>query len=277
MQLAVFVRKSHKWLALFVGIQALLWTVTGLYMTAVHIDYIHGDHLIRTPGPAPYDLAALADPGPLIAATPEAKALRLSRVLGQPAYVVEGAGAPAVFDAVAGRRLAPLPEDAIRAIAVSRYRGDDAIARVELLDEVPDEIKGRPAPVWRVEFDHWNQPTLYLSPHTGELLARRHELWRIFDFAWMLHILDFEAREDVNNLLLRAATLVTLLMTLTGALLLVWSFPGRRRKAAKPFAMPKMSPLTSGRSTSGPASSSACSSCSGRQAAPAWRCSITTR
>ena len=43
----LLVRRTHKWLALVVGVQALLWTLTGFYMVAVHIDTIHGDNLVR--------------------------------------------------------------------------------------------------------------------------------------------------------------------------------------------------------------------------------------
>jgi uncharacterized iron-regulated membrane protein len=243
MHAAVVVRKLHKWLALIVGVQALLWTLTGLYMTAVHIDIIHGDHFIRTPAPASVDLSALAAPQPLIEATPGATALRLTRLLDKPVYVVEGSGPPGLFDAVSGERLPPPSQDTIRQAALERYSGEGDIAKVERLDEAPAEIRGRAAPVWRVEFDHWNKPTLYLSPYTGELLTRRHELWRVFDFAWMLHIMDYETREDINNPLLRVATIAAASMALTGATLLVWSFPKRRRREGKALAMPRISPL----------------------------------
>lgn len=243
MRAALVVRKLHKWLALFIGVQALLWTMTGLYMTAVDIDIIHGDHFIKTPDPAPIDPSTLAAPQSLIESTPGATALRLIRLLDRPVYVVEGSGPPGLFDARSGDRRPPPTEEAIRRVALNRYGGEGGIAKVELLDEVPPEIRGRAAPVWRVEFDHWNKPTLYLSPHTGELLTRRHELWRIFDFAWMLHIMDYETREDINNPLLRVATIAAASMALTGAALLIWSFPKRRRREGKALSMPRLSPL----------------------------------
>ena len=36
-------RRTHKWFSLIMGVQALFWIVSGLYMTAIHIDIIHGD------------------------------------------------------------------------------------------------------------------------------------------------------------------------------------------------------------------------------------------
>ena len=47
MRTHVIARKTHKWIGLFVGLQVVVWSLSGLYMTIVHIDTIHGDHLIR--------------------------------------------------------------------------------------------------------------------------------------------------------------------------------------------------------------------------------------
>ena len=46
MMASVFARKTHKWIALIVGIQATIWLISGAYFTILDIDYIHGDHLI---------------------------------------------------------------------------------------------------------------------------------------------------------------------------------------------------------------------------------------
>ena len=101
-----------------------------------------------------------------------------------------------------------------------------------LFELAPQEMQSRKPPYWQVEFEGWNRPTLYLSPQTGELISRRHALWRVFDVAWMLHIMDYDERTDVNNPLLRVATWSAFAMALTGAWLLIWSFPRRKRKKA---------------------------------------------
>ena len=62
MRLHIAARKTHKWLGLFIGIQIVIWSLSGLYMTAVHIDTIHGDHLIRSPGTQQFDARELTDP-----------------------------------------------------------------------------------------------------------------------------------------------------------------------------------------------------------------------
>lgn len=41
------IRKTHRYLGLFIGIQFLLWTVGGLYFSWSNLDEIHGNHLKR--------------------------------------------------------------------------------------------------------------------------------------------------------------------------------------------------------------------------------------
>lgn len=229
MRLHIAARKTHKWLALFIGLQVVIWSLSGLYMTAVHIDIIHGDHLVRQSPSASARAVDLADPVNVLSAN-GGQALRLARVRGRPAYVVTGEAGESVVDASSGRLLPPPSEAEIHAIARSTYTGSEPIASAALITEIPGEVRGRKPPLWRVEFDHWNKPTLYFSPATGELLTRRHELWRIFDFVWMLHIMDYETRDNVNNTLLRVATWGAVLMALSGAWQLIYAFPKKKKK-----------------------------------------------
>ena len=37
------IRKTHRYLGLFLGVQFLLWTISGLYFSWTDIDEIHGD------------------------------------------------------------------------------------------------------------------------------------------------------------------------------------------------------------------------------------------
>jgi hypothetical protein len=227
MRLPALARKTHKWLALIIGVQAILWTISGLYMTAIHIDIIHGDHLVRTPKPAPIALNGLVEPGSLLPGGTHS--VRLETQLGRPVYIVDAIPGRMLFDARDGQLLSPLDEAGARDRALALYAGKGGIQKVELIDKIPSEIKGRPAPIWRIEFAGAWKPTLYISPQTGELVAKRHDLWRMFDFVWMLHIMDYEERTDMNNLLLRVATWLAVAASATGAWLLLYSFRRRRR------------------------------------------------
>lgn len=226
-------RRTHKWLALLVGVQVVLWTLTGVYMVVIHIDTIHGDHLVRAPAVEPYDLAGIVSPARIVAEQPGSSELRLQRYFDRPVWRVETAEGRALFDARTGQRLPPPTELEIHQLARRIYTGTDEIVSVKLLTEAPQEMQSRKPPYWQVEFAGWNRPTLYLSPATGELISRRHNLWRGFDIAWMLHIMDYDERTDVNNPLLRVATWSAFAMALTGAWLMIWAFPRRKKKKKK--------------------------------------------
>ncbi len=233
MRLPALARTTHKWLALIIAIQAVFWTLSGLYMTAVHIDIIHGDHLVRSAPARAIALAGLVEPTALVPGG--TRSVRLETQLGRPVYIVDAVSGRMLFDARSGARLSPLDEAAARQRALALFAGKGALVSSELLEVVPMEIQGRPAPIWRFEFEGWWRPTLYISPQTGELVAKRHDLWRTFDFVWMFHIMDYEARTDVNNLLLRIATWMSVVTSATGAWLLLYSFR-RRRRARKAAA-----------------------------------------
>jgi hypothetical protein len=188
---------------------------------------------VRSP-PAPMIvLAGLVEPGHLAHLAPGMKSARLETQLGRPVYVVDAAGGKALFDARTGDKLSPLGEAAVRARAKALFAEDGEIVSASLLTTTPPvELQTRPLPLWRVEFEGAWRPTFYISPFTGELVARRHDLWRTYDFLWMLHIMDYEKRTDVNNILVRTATWMAFAGSLTGAWLLLYSFRRRRRPKA---------------------------------------------
>lgn len=230
MRLPALARTLHKWIALVIAVQAVFWTVGGLYMSAVHIDIIHGDRLVRAPSTAPIALTGLVEPGHLAHLAPGLKSARLETQLGRPVYVVEAEGGKSLFDAKTGARLSPLDEAGARARAQALFAETGKVIRSELITRTPPiELQSRPLPLWRVEFEGAWRPTFYISPFTGELVARRHDLWRAYDFVWMFHIMDYESRSDVNNVLIRAATWMAFAGSLTGAWLLLYSFRRRRR------------------------------------------------
>lgn len=222
-------RSTHKWIALVVAVQAVFWTLSGVYMTAVHIDIIHGDRLVKAPAAAPLQLEGLVEPAHLAHLAPGLRSARLETQLGQPVYVVDATGGKALFDARTGEKLSPLNEAEARARAKALFAEAGEVVSAELLTKAPLEVQTRPMPLWRVEFEGAWRPTFYISPFTGELVSRRHDLWRTFDFVWMFHIMDYDDRQDVNNLLIRVFTWMGVATAASGGWLLLYSFRRKRR------------------------------------------------
>lgn len=228
MKPAFWARRAHKWIALVIGVQALLWMASGLYMTFISIDIIHGDHLAHDSSGTLSASARRLDHDALMSRYPDMAGFRLKRLLGREVYEVTDRGGTVLVDAFTGEQLSPIGEAMARKIASSMYQGEAGIASAELITEAPQEVATRPVPMWRIEFADDSETTLYLSPHTGDLLARRHDLWRWFDFLWMLHIMDYDERSDVNNMLLRIAASIGTLFAMSGLWLLLYSFSRRK-------------------------------------------------
>lgn len=202
-------------------------------MVAIQIGHIHGNHLVHAPADKPYDLAAMVSPSVVLTAAPEASELRLDRRMEQPVWRAQTPDGPVMFDAASGEKLTAPTEEEIRTFAKAIYTGEGEITSVKLLTVGPRETGARKPPFWQVEFEGWNRPTLYLSAQTGELITKRHFAWRMFDIAWMLHIMDYDERSDVNNLLLRTISWMSFGMAVSGAWLLFWAFPRKKKKKAQ--------------------------------------------
>ena len=134
-----------------------------------------------------------------------------------------------LIDANTGQQLTPLSEDVATRIAKYHYAENGAVSRVLLIEkDPPTELQARALPVWRVDFDDvWNS-TFYIDPNSGQFTTRRHSLWRVFDFLWMLHVMDYDERADINNNVLRIFSVFGTLLGLSGAWLLFYSFNRRR-------------------------------------------------
>ena len=211
----------HKWIALVVGLQVLFWVGGGLVMTAIPIETVRSEHRVAEAPPAPLALAVLpsldeiarrSGVSPVQAdlhGTPRGPAWTLKPVSGEPVIV----------SAVTGRPFGPLTPGEASAFAKAAYRGEADVTRVSLLPTAPQET-GKTGPLWRVDFADREKTSFYLSPATGEVVTRRSGVWRLFDFFWRLHVMDWNDGEDFNHPLIIITTALTLSIVVTGFILL---------------------------------------------------------
>lgn len=235
-------RRLHLWLAwlhrllgLVIGIQLLLWTMGGIVMSWLPLEKVRGEHrerpLAATTLPEEAAHWAIVLPEGVTAFD----VLSLTWRDGRLVWLRPLPGAhPAVYDARTGAPLQPLTQAQMRRMAAAQYRGEARLSSLRLLTEpaaVPQEYRG-PLPVWQAVFADGEGTRFYLSPTSGRVLDVRNDAWRFYDFFWMLHIMDYETRENFNNPLLRTAAPTAFLMALAGWLLLFWRL--RRRDFSGP-------------------------------------------
>ncbi|BDX08536.1 PepSY domain-containing protein [Planctobacterium marinum] len=157
---------------------------------------------------------------------PDAKQLSIKTLLGEPHLQflktdIQGNAKWHVINAITGKPRPWLTEEEITTIARTRFNGNAEIKYTYLLTQnAPSELAARHLPVWQVEFDDWQSSTFYIHPHTGDIVTKRHNGWRLFDVFWRLHILDIDG-ENVTNSTLTIMTFLALLMAFTGLLLTI--------------------------------------------------------
>ena len=232
MKLSVQARKWHKWVALVIGVQVLLWTASGLFMSFVPIDTVHSEDFIKKDEPLFF-----SDLKHYVSLENAAKNLnsdfgkigevKLRHVLDFPVFEFKNdLGRTALVNAESGELMSPLSENLIRKIVLSRYSGSQLIRSIGLIHDPVIEYRGK-YPVWRVDFDNSDSTSFYIQPDDGELKAVRGTIWRIYDFLWMLHIMDYSERDNFNHWWLIVAAFLGFTVSISGFVLFFYSFRKR--------------------------------------------------
>jgi uncharacterized iron-regulated membrane protein len=218
---------AHKWLGLIVGVQLILWVASGLFMTAIPIETVRGEHNIRKSNAVPLPVEGL----PALSAVLKGPATRAELILlnDAPVWRIDREGqADRLVDARTGAVLSPLDATAVMAIAKSDFAGTGGVKGVALISENPHiEYRGA-LPVWQVQFADAEATRIYVSPLTGKVVARRTSTWRVYDFLWSLHIMDYRGRDDFNHPLVVIASALGLILSLTGLWIVAVRFWPRR-------------------------------------------------
>lgn len=222
MTFKAIVQRIHLWAGLILGVQVLLWMLSGVVMSWFPIELVRGETNAYSTPPAVLEPATYASPGGVIAQVDGATSLELTHFLGRPAYLVKNAdNAVGLFDASTGERLSPLPEELARRVAKQDYLGDGEIIAARLMSFPPQEYRGE-TPVWRIDYNDRLNTRIYISQNSGKVRARRNDIWRLYDFFWMLHIMDYGDRTNFNNPLIMAASLTGFIFAMSGMIIVVY-------------------------------------------------------
>ena len=213
-------RIAHKWLGLLIGLQFVLWVASGLVMSLLDMHKVHGLNS-RAPAAAARPWIADALPVGQVLAAQERPVDRVATAWLDrlPVYRLSQGKASWLLDARDGRRVQVDAGMAAR-LAAASYRGNMPMLAPQLLASTP-EVRGHEGRVWRVSVLDADTTTIYVSEQTGEVLPHRNSTWRLFDFFWMLHIMDYRERTDFNHPLVITSAGAGLLLTLGGLWLLV--------------------------------------------------------
>jgi len=228
LRLHIFGSKMHKWLAVFIGVQALLWMATGTLMSFLKIERVRSEHVISR------ELPPLGPDAPLPAwATYSGDLVAVTTKTVNDRPVVEMSrsnGTASLHDPLTGRNLSPLPRSDAEAIAMAAWSGSPTAIQsaVPVAQPVGTEYHG-PFPAWQVQFADPDGTRLYIDAATGAVLAARSDTWRFFDFIWGLHIMDWTQRDRINSWWLLLFGVGGTLIPISGFVLLANRFPKLRK------------------------------------------------
>tara|TARA_B110000003_G_C16634616_1_gene527942 strand:+ start:825 stop:1508 length:684 start_codon:yes stop_codon:yes gene_type:complete len=210
MKVSLKIRKIHRYLGLIIGIQFLIWTISGLYFSWTNLDEIHGDQFMKNPI-SKISFSGLSG----LEYISNISKLELLNIANEPFYWVNE---KQLYNAKNGNKLDEITERQAIEVVNFHLKEDLEISTIEKIENIGPhhEYRGKPLPAYAIHFNHPEKITAYVSAKNGKFQRVRHSSWRIFDFLWMGHTMDYNGRDNFNNILLRVFSLFGVLTVLSG-------------------------------------------------------------
>lgn len=234
-----YVRRTHRYLGVLLGIQFLLWTISGLYFSWTNIDEIHGDLQHKHP---PHLSAAFnfISPGIVLNSLTE-KAdsihqIEVVNIMQKPFYFIRYFSnknfKSVLADAETGAIKQLITKEEAVKIAAENFEGQPILKSTEYITTVGshNEYREKPLPAWKILFEHESNTNIYVAAQSGKVETFRNEKWRTFDLLWMFHTMDYNGRDNINNWVLRAFSIFGIITILSGFLLFFISTKWFRKK-----------------------------------------------
>lgn len=219
-------RKIHRFLAWVVGLQVVLWFLSGLTMSVLDIHQVRGKQVLKKERKTLSPLSEFSLPPQKLTLPQNITKVEYLFLPGPTYRITYGENNTHLYHAQTGEKLSPLKLSHVKSLVSTRLQPTVQIQNFKLLHTPEhsfwDKTQYRgPYPVWRLKLNDSLRTYLFISPQSGKILSVRNRLWRLFDFVWMFHILDFDTRSNFNHPLLVFLASLSLFFALSGVILLV--------------------------------------------------------
>ena len=210
------IRLFHKYLSLVISIQLLLWTVSGIYFAFNKIELVRGEQYLIEQKVSKLNLKE-------VESSFSGKNVNFVRRLDEWIIKVETDSGFSYTD-LQGQNLDELNAEEVREVV--RQSTKLIPLMVQRIDkpEIRAEFRGRNLPIFKVATSTTDNINVYVDAFTGEVTAIRSDSWRIWDFLWGAHIIDYSERENINNFLIKILSILALLSSLSGIVLFFKTF-----------------------------------------------------
>ena len=188
-----FTRNFHRYLSIFVSIQLLLWTVSGIYFAYNKIELVRGEQY-RLPNNIEY---------------------RIFDRLGLTLIETNKDGKKSYQTYPERESIEPLTKQEALLIT-SQKTTLNPIEAILIKDVKPGSEYRGSLPAYKVKTDTKDKINVYVGYMTGDISSIRSDSWRIWDLMWSLHIMDYRERDNINNILLKLLSVLALITSLSG-------------------------------------------------------------
>ena len=227
-----YYRKIHRYFGVIIGIQLFLWTLSGVFFTWSNLDQVHGDMNRRTEKLIS-NLDDWHNPSDIFAEISKSTSIdslisfQTINFLDEPFYQLRffsnGKQNISLVSTKTGTVREALSKEEAVQLANKVFTPNSEIEKIEYLVEgmvnKHHEYRNQPLPAYAIRFAHNSETTVYVSTEYGQVVKLRNSNWRIFDFLWMVHTMDYQSRDHIGNTLLRIFSVLGLITILTGFVL----------------------------------------------------------
>ena len=209
----LIVRNTHKYLSFFISIQLLLWTISGIYFAFNKIENVRGEQY-RAQTSSDYNFNKIEFE------IPNADSVNVKKRLGKTIIAASTKNGMRYFNEEGGALQKISFDEAKQLVSKQTSLKPMAVEEIYTLEK-GSEYRGRELPIYKVVTRNANDNEInaYLNIFTGEVVAIRSAQWRIWDLMWGFHIMDWQERDNIDNLLLKIFSILALVSSISGILL----------------------------------------------------------
>ena len=210
------IRLFHKYLSLVISIQLLLWTISGIYFAFNKIELVRGEQYLIEQKVSKLNLKE-------VESSFSGKNVNFVRRLDEWIIKVETDSGFSYTD-LQGQNLDELNAEEVKEVVRQSTNLTPLMAQRIDKPEIRAEFRGRNLPIFKVATSTTDNINVYVDAFTGEVTAIRSDSWRIWDFLWGAHIIDYSERENINNFLIKILSILALMSSLSGIVLFFKTF-----------------------------------------------------
>ena len=209
----LIIRNIHKYLSFFISVQLLLWTVSGIYFAFNKIELVRGEQ---------YRLSNFSDInlGEIDFDIPKTSNLEIKKRLNKTILILSSDSGTSYLNSD-GTSLDKISTETAMLLVKQSTTLIPVEAEEITTSKKGSEYRGRALPLIKVISKNEKDKLInvYLNVYSGEVTAIRSIQWKIWDLMWGFHIMDWQERDNIDNLFLKIFSILALVSSITGILL----------------------------------------------------------